>query len=115
VICEQAKRVISVLVIGGADADKAACLAGSPSLEVLTAHGLEDALEKLGRNRRIDAVLLLDRRDAGKIVEAIRQDIPAHPPIFVPGPARDAPAGTRPLPATDPAQLLKLLARAIEA
>ena len=44
--------------------------------------GDEDALEKLARNRRIDAVLLLAGAPAREIAEAIREEDPASPPLF---------------------------------
>lgn len=67
-----------------------------PSVEVLHAGGLEEALEKLGRNRRIDAVLLLAGRHNASIAAAIQEDNPAPPPIFSVEP--DTPRGTRGLP-----------------
>ncbi len=79
-----------------------------PSVEVLTAHGVEDTLEKLGRNRRIDAVLLLSGEDAPAIVAAIEEDNPAHPPLFQPGGRRRLP-GTRILAASRPEELIDLL------
>ena len=80
--------MISVLVLGASEAELAELEKADPSVEVLLAHGVDDALEKLGRNRRIDAVLIADGSNAERaerIVEAIREDSPAHPPIFVPG------------------------------
>jgi hypothetical protein len=53
-----------------------------PSLEILHAEGAEDALEKLGRNRRIDAVLLAAGSENAEIERAIREDNPAPPPLF---------------------------------
>ena len=106
--------MISVLVVA-AEGEGLAELAGhDPSVEVLTASGLEDTLEKLGRNRRIDAVLLLGGEGAGAIVEGIRDDNPAHPPIFVPA-GSGLPAGAQPLPAGSPRQLLDLLSRELQA
>ena len=59
-------------------------LATHPSLELLHAHDSEDALEKLGRNRRIDAVLLAgwDPGAGAEIADAIRDDNPAPPPLY---------------------------------
>ena len=105
--------MISVLVVGGAEGVEH--LGGhDPSEEVLTARGLEETLEKLGRNRRIDAVLLLEGEGARAIVEGIRDDNPAHPPIFVPA-GEEVPAGARPLPACSQGQLLDLLSRELQA
>jgi hypothetical protein len=68
-----------------------------PSLELLHAHDLEDALEKLGRNRRIDALLLAgwEPAVAGEIVRSVQEDNPAPPPLYALGPPVP---GTRPLP-----------------
>lgn len=104
--------MITVLVVGeekeleGLSSQKA-------SVEVLTAHGPEDALEKLGRNRRIDAVLLLVKDGIPAIVEAIREDNPAHPPIFLPPGRRPSP-GTRILPGEGLPELLDLLSGEVE-
>jgi hypothetical protein len=104
--------MITVLVVGDEKE-----LEGFPSpkasVEVLTAHGREDALEKLGRNRRIDAVLLLGKDDIQAIVDAIREDNPAHPPIFL-APGRQPPPGTRGLPGGDLPELLDLLSGEVE-
>ena len=88
----------------------------NPSVEVLTAHGVDDTLEKLGRNRRLDAVLLLDDRGVRDILAAMADDNPAHPPVFVPS-GRSPIPGTRRLDAgaAAPADLLDLLLGALEA
>ena len=54
--------MITILAVGPDAEALAAFGASHPSIEVVTAHGAEDALERLARNRRIDAVLLLDGR-----------------------------------------------------
>jgi hypothetical protein len=100
--------VISILVVGGEKEDIEGMEASHPSVEVLTAHGVEDTLEKLGRNRRIDAVLLLSGEDARAIVSAIEEDNPAHPPLFQPAGRRRLP-GTRILAAERPEELIDLL------
>ncbi len=99
--------MISVLVVGGGKEDIEEMEARHPSVEVLAARGVEDALEKLGRNRRIDAVLLLSDDEAA-IVAAIEEDNPAHPPLFQPAGRKAAP-GTRVLAATRPEELIGLL------
>jgi len=100
--------LISVLVVIPEGANLEELAARHPSVEVLTAHGVEDTLEKLGRNRRIDAVLLLSGEDAPAIVAAIEEDNPAHPPLFQPGGRRRLP-GTRILAASRPEELIDLL------
>jgi hypothetical protein len=99
--------VISVLVVGG-QSETEGIVGRNPSVEILTAHGVDDALEKLGRNRRLDAVLLLRGADVSAILAAVREDNPAHPPIFLTSESLAMP-GTRVLPATDPSELLDLV------
>jgi hypothetical protein len=105
--------VISVLVVIPEGEPLEELAARHPSVEVLTAHGVEDALEKLGRNRRVDAVLLLTGKGTAAIVEAIEEDNPAHPPLFQPA-GRPGVPGTRILAAEEPAELIDLLVRALE-
>ena len=100
--------MISVLVVVAEGEQLDGLAERHPSVEVLTAHGVEDALEKLGRNRRIDAVLLLSGEDAPTIVAAIEEDNPAHPPLFQPG-GRPRLPGTRILAAARPEELIDLL------
>jgi hypothetical protein len=105
--------MISVLVVAAAEQDLQDLAGTHPSVEVLSAHGVEDALEKLARNRRVDAVLLLAGEANSEIVGAIRDDNPAHPPLY--GPAgQPAPAGVRTLPAVEPSELLDLLRRELD-
>ncbi len=104
--------MITVLVVGEEN-ELEGLSSRKASVEVLTAHGAEEALEKLGRNRRIDAVLLLGRGELAAIVEAIREDNPAHPPIFLPS-GRQAPPGARILPGEGLAELLDLLSGEVE-
>jgi len=105
--------MISVLVVAAEGTDLKGLAGRHPSVEVLTAHGVEDALEKLGRNRRVDAVLLLAGEANPAIIGAIREDNPAHPPVYLPA-GQPAPRGVRTLPASEPAELLDLLLREIE-
>jgi hypothetical protein len=104
--------VLAVLVVGESAQFDAAPEPGS-SLEVLHARDAEEAVEKLGRNRRIDAVLILSPAQASATVAAIREDILAPPPIFLPAGA-PAISGTRALAAEDPAGLLARVAQALE-
>lgn len=72
--------MITVLAAGrGASALSAA---GRPSLEVMTAEEDEEVLDKLARNRRIDAVLLIPGAGAPALAAAIREEDPAGPPIY---------------------------------
>ncbi len=105
--------MVSVLVIIPEGARLEELEARHPSVEVLIAHGVEDTLEKLGRNRRIDAVLLLSREGAREIVAAIEEDNPAHPPLFQPAGLWRVP-GARVLAAGEPGHLIDLLLRQLE-
>ena len=105
--------MISVLVVAAVEEDLQKVTGGHPSVEVLVAHGVEDALEKLGRNRRIDAVLLLTGAANPEIVGAIRDDNPAHPPLYCPA-GQPAPNGVGTLPAREPSELLDLLRRELD-
>jgi hypothetical protein len=105
--------MLSVLVVAADSPEIAALERELPSVEILRAHGAEDALEKLGRNRRVDAVLLLlgAAANAGAI-EAFRDDNPAPPPLFLPisEAAGDTfPDGARRLPSGSPRELLLAL------
>ena len=97
--------MIAVLVVGGTGVEAAE---PPSSVEVLHARDADEAVEKLGRNRRIDAVLVLS--DAAEAVAAIREDLLAPPPIFL---APEAPAieGARRLDARGAAALLEAVAR----
>ena len=107
--------MISVLVVGRQGDDLDHLEAEDPSVEVLTAHGIEDALEKLSRNRRVDALLLCAGPDTEAMVAAIREDSPAHPPIFVPaGLGRPIPH-TIAVEAAETRELLNLLKGKLEA
>ena len=56
--------------------------AGRPSLEVMSAEQDEEVLDKLARNRRVDAVLLMPGPGAAALAAAIREEDPAGPPIY---------------------------------
>src|SRR5205807_8924403 len=87
--------MLTVLVVGSVGQPEPV-VAAAPSVEVLHAAGLESAVETLGRNRRIDAVLLWAGKENEEIAAAIREDNPAPPPIFAADP--ETPPGIRPLP-----------------
>src|SRR6266550_9535772 len=78
--------MLTVLVVG-AIGQTEPVVPAAPSVEVLHAAGLESAVETLGRNRRIDAVLLWAGKENEEIAAAIREDNPAPPPIFAESPA----------------------------
>jgi hypothetical protein len=103
--------VITVLVVaepGEADPlDRAA--AGRPSLELLHAGDVEDALDRLSRNRRIDAVLLLLSSDrAAEAAALLREEDPSGPPLLAPAPP-DPPPGVQPLIAETPEEIVEVL------
>ena len=78
--------MITVLAVGEREhAEELDGLAArNPSLELLHATGLEEALDRLARNRRIDAVLLLVDPEAAREIEStLTEEDPAGPPIFV--------------------------------
>ncbi|MEP6995512.1 MAG: hypothetical protein ABI968_13390 [Acidobacteriota bacterium] len=100
--------MITILVVGPSPAEPSEFAQSHPSVEILTAAGAEDALEKLARNRRIDAVLLLPGAAAAEIIATLREEDPGAPPVFAPdsmGPI----SGARPLRGDDSARLLDLL------
>ena len=105
--------MISVLVVTPETRRLEELAARHPSVEILTAHGVEDTLEKLGRNRRVDAVLLLAEKDTEAIAGAIEEDNPAHPPLFQPAGQFRAP-GTRILAARELPELIDLLVAELE-
>ena len=77
--------MITILVV--AESDEAEALdrvaAGKPSLELLHARDVEETLERLSRNRRIDAVLLLLPRDrAAEVAALVQEEDPGAPPLF---------------------------------
>jgi hypothetical protein len=78
----------------------------------LLAVGGEDALEKLARNRRIDAVLLLGA-DAAQIARMIGEEDPGAPPLYAPVSAGKI-AGVAPLAAAAPEAIVEALARLLQ-
>jgi hypothetical protein len=84
--------VVTLLAIGP---DAITLAPSAAAVEILRAHDAEDGLEMLARNRRIDAVLILSGQAPSPIIEAIREEISAPPPIFVACGLRPAPAGSR--------------------
>jgi hypothetical protein len=105
--------MITVLVVS--DPDRARALdeaaARMPSLELLHADDVEQALDRLARNRRIDAVLLLrDPRASADVARLILEEDPGAPPLYVIG---TPVPGTQSLPAAEPAVLLETLERSL--
>jgi hypothetical protein len=79
--------MITILVIGASHREPAPATAiatGDPSVEILFAGSAEEALEKLARNRRIDAVLLLASSPARELAQILAEEDPAAPPLFAP-------------------------------
>lgn len=105
--------MITVLVVAdrGRSDELDSIAAGRGSLEVLHAADVEEALDRLARNRRIDATLLLaeDER-AADIAQVLLEEDPAGPPLFVAGSGREV-AGARSLAGETPEELLDALAR----
>jgi len=106
--------MITVLVVGDSSRDFASLAADDPSVEVLTASGAEEALEKLARNRRIDAVLLAGLADPAGTAQAIQEEDPGAPPLFARACARPI-HGVRLLDAGTPEQLLRSIAHELSA
>jgi CheY-like chemotaxis protein len=82
------------------------------SVEVLHARDAEEAVEKLARNRRVDAVLLLAGAENASVARAIREDNLSPPPLFAPASAGEIP-GVRSLPDGDPERMLDLVDRTL--
>jgi len=92
--------VITVLAAGRGASSVSAGGASSerPSVEVMTAEDGEEILDKLARNRRIDAVLLMPGAGAAELAAAIREEDPAGPPVYAWGDGAGI-EGVRALPA----------------
>ena len=102
--------MLSILIVGPFEIEIAS---SGPDLEVLRAQDSEEAIEKLARNRRIDAILLLAEVPAFSVIQQIREENPAPPPIFVAAGTRAVPAGAHPVPG-DPVLALKRLLNHLE-
>ena len=105
--------MITILAVGSGAEALASFGASHPSIEVVAAHGAEDALERLARNRRIDAVLLLGGSDAGETAGLIAAEDPGGPPVFASATA-GAVTGVRRLAAASGESLLEELVRALQ-
>jgi|KBSSwiStaDraftv2_1062776.scaffolds.fasta_scaffold02608_13 hypothetical protein len=108
--------MITILVLGGSNADPAPATAiatDDPSVEILSAGSAEEALERLARNRRIDAVLLLPGSPARELAETLAEEDPAAPPLFAPKSMGEI-AGARRLEAESSDALVRLIVQALE-
>lgn len=76
--------MLTILVVAPAGEDVDGLAAGHPAVEILRARDGEETVEKLGRNRRVDAVLLLCGARNREILEEILDENPAPPPVFFP-------------------------------
>ena len=83
---------------------------GRPSVELMTAEEDEEVLDKLARNRRVDAVLLMPGPGAAGLAAAIREEDPAGPPIYGWGDAAGI-EGVRGLGATGAVEALEEIVR----
>lgn len=106
--------MITILAVGAPERDLAGVFARSPSVEVVSARDVEEALEKLARNRRVDAVLLLDAASAAASARTILEEDPAAPPLYAPAMAGTFPGAQR-LPDGSPDDLIAALAARLEA
>lgn len=101
---------MTILAVG-AEAERLAAFGAShPSIEIVTADGAEDALERLARNRRIDAVLILASPGAAETARLVREEDPGAPPLFAPAAAGPIP-GARSLSGSGGPQLIEELLR----
>lgn len=107
--------MITVLVVAnrGRSDELDQIAARRPSLELLHAADVEEALDRLARNRRIDATLVLAGEErAAEIAHVLLEEDFAGPPIFVPASGVEVP-GARPLAGGTAEELLAALARVL--
>jgi hypothetical protein len=83
--------VITILVAGAALEELSEFSSGHPSVELVRAGTGEEVLDRLARNRRIDAVLLLGETASSEIATLIRDEDPAGPPLYAPASAGELP------------------------
>lgn len=105
--------MITILAVAETAADLAPAFARHPSVEVLAAADAEEALEKLARNRRVDAVLLLDGPGAQAVARAIYEEDPGAPPLYAPAGAGAIPRVVS-LADASPEALIEALARLLQ-
>ena len=105
--------MITILVLAAPHAGPETGVGGQPSVEILTAATAEEALEKLARNRRIDAVLLLPGSQAAELAATLAEEDPSAPPLFASASAAAVP-GVLALPDGDLTRLLEEMVRRLE-
>jgi hypothetical protein len=105
--------VITILAVAGGAADLAPAFARHASVEVLAAADAEEALEKLARNRRVDAVLLLAGEGSGDVARMILEEDPGAPPLYAPARAGAIPSVAS-LADAPPEVLIETLARLLQ-
>ena len=105
--------MITVLVVSPEGVELQGLEDENPSIEVLRARDLEETLEKLARNRRIDAVLILSAAEAPRISEAVLAENPAAPPLFAPAGSGVA-LRVKTLSSASPTELLRLIDQELE-
>ncbi|HEY1252985.1 MAG TPA: hypothetical protein VGH97_17520 [Thermoanaerobaculia bacterium] len=107
--------MITILVLGPPHAgpEHAAGAADHPSVEILAANRAEEALEKLARNRRIDAVLLLPGSEAAPLAATLAEEDPSAPPLFA-AESMGAIPGVRGLPEGSFAACVEEIVRRLE-
>lgn len=106
--------MISILLVADETLHIEASVRRRPELELLRARDGEEAVEKLGRNRRIDAVILFRGAANAEVVRAILEENPASPPLFAPAPPVPPP-GARALPPGNLDELIERVLRWIQA
>lgn len=79
--------MITILVAGAAPQELSEFSSGHPSVELVRAGAGEEVLDRLARNRRIDAVLLLGEAATSEVATLIRDEDPAGPPLYAPASA----------------------------
>ena len=104
--------MITILVVGREAESLASFGASHPSVEIVTAHGAEEALERLARNRRIDAIHLLGGDEAPETARLIREEDPGAPPLFAEADVEEA-EGVRRLASSGEASVMEALLRAL--
>lgn len=97
--------MITILVAGAAPREISEFSSGHPSVELVSASGAEEALDRLARNRRIDAVLLYGEAATPEVAALIRDEDPAGPTLYAPASAGTLP-GVRSVDAEGPQALL---------